>query len=142
MCVCEGVWRTSGSQELPYLLPLGGQRLTLEHLFVADAQLLLLLRASLRSQHKPVKCEFSEMLNYQTCEVPTETAKCVSAPTTRHSTAQAGWWGGLVRSSLSLFTFLHAGTGASRTGSYMGIGGRGGGKRWSRLGRESPLVAK
>lgn len=48
----------------------------------------------------------------------------------------------LVSTSVTLFTFLHAGTGASRDGSYVGIWGRGGGKRWSRLGRESPFVAK
>lgn len=43
---------------------------------------------------------------------------------------------------MTLFTFLHAGTGASRTGSFTGIWGRGEGKRRSRLGRDSPFIAR
>lgn len=37
----------AGPSSKPYLLPSGGQRLTLDHFFVANAQLLLLPRASL-----------------------------------------------------------------------------------------------
>lgn len=37
----------AGPRSKPYLLPSGGQRLTLDHFFVANAQLLLLPRASL-----------------------------------------------------------------------------------------------
>lgn len=40
------------------------------------------------------------------------------------------------------FTFLHAGTGARRTGSLAGTRGGEGGERRSRLGRESPFVAR
>lgn len=39
-----------------------------------------------------------------------------------------------------VFTFLHAGTGARRTGSFRGAGGGEGDSRTSKLGRESPFL--
>lgn len=46
------------------------------------------------------------------------------------------------RWSAPSLAFLHAGTGARRTGSFRGTGGGDRGKRRSRLGRESPFVVK
>lgn len=44
--------------------------------------------------------------------------------------------------AVHLVTFLQAGTGARCTDSFMGIFGRVGGKRQSRLGRDSPFVVE
>ena len=148
----RGVWGTSRSQELPYLLPSAGQRLTLDHFFVANAQLLLLPSASL-SRREPGGetrqfCHLGILGNAKLhiCKVPTGTAKLILVHPQRHGTCGGGGWvgegGTLVSTNVTLFTFLQAGTGASRTGSYMGIWGRGGGRRWSRLGRESPFLVK
>ena len=46
---------------------------------------------------------------------------------------------GVQTCALPIFTFLHAGTGAKRTGSFRGAGEGAGGSKRFRLGRESPF---